>query len=213
MLGIYLAMCSDKIIKGASLIDALINLKGYNTFLVISVMFSMLQIYLGVLESKQNESEKEQIINSILKAACNTLIYPKSTLHIRAIITVCDFKKKIRKTCYAYNIESDPERTATYDLDFGVTGEAISSKIPIAKSLSEDHISTYSDKNGKYVDPDLKCVLAAPIFSAQNKDKVIAVLAFDSYETLQKMKFDTKKSREIAQMWADVLTHIIESPY
>lgn len=209
MLGIYLAIYSDKIINGASLIDAFINLKGYNAFLAISAALSFLQVYLGILERKQNESEKEQIINSILKAACNTLIYPKSSLHIRAIITVCDFKRKIRKTCYAYNIESDPERTATYDLDFGVTGQAISSKIPVAKSLSEDHISTYSGENGKYVDSNLKCVLAAPIFSAHDKDKVVAVLAFDSYETLQKMKFDTKKSREIAQMWADVLTYII----
>ena len=76
--------------------------------------------------------------------------------------------------------------------------------------MPDNHISTYSEQNAKYVDPNLKCVLAAPIFSAYDRSKVIAVLAFDSNETLQKMKFDTKRSREIAQMWADTLTHVIE---
>lgn len=210
MLGIYLAIYSDRIIKGDTLIVAFINLKYFNIFLAVSTILTFLQIYLGFLGKKQDEGEKEQLVNSILQAACNSLIYPNSNLHIRAIITKCDYKNKIRKTCYAYNIESNPERTAIYDLDFGVTGQAILKKIPIAEALPENHVSTYSEENGKYVDPDLKCVLAAPIFSAFDKSHVIAVLAFDSCETLQKMKFDTKKSREIAQMWADALTHIIE---
>lgn len=210
MLGLYLAVYSDRIINGDSLIAALINLKYFNLFLALYAILFLFQVYLGFWERKQNESEKEKLVNSILKAACNTLIYPNSNLHIRAIITMCDYKRKIRKTYYAYNIESNPERTAVYDLDFGVTGQAILKRIPIAEALPENHVNTYSEKNRKYVDPDLKCVLAAPIFSAHDKSQVIAVLAFDSNETLKNMKFDTKKSREIAQMWADVLTHIVE---
>lgn len=209
-LGIYMAMYSDRIIKEDTLISAFFGLKYYNVFLVVSALLFLFQIYLGFLERKQDISEKENLVNSILKAACNTLIYPNNKLHIRAIITICDYKKEMRKTCYSYNIESAPERTATYDLNFGVTGQAVIKKIPIAEELPENHIRTYSERNGKYVDPDLKCILAAPIFSLKDRHNVIAVLAFDSNETLQKMKFNTRKSREIAQMWADVLSHIIE---
>lgn len=210
LLGIYLTVYSDRIIKGDNLVKAFLNSGYSNLLLLFSVILFFSQIYLGILERKQTESETEKLVNSILKAACNTMVYPNTNLHIRAIVTVCDYTKKIRKTCYSYNIESDPERTAIYDLDFGVTGQAIAKKIPIAEALLDNHISTYSEQNAKYVDPDLKCVLAAPIFSAYDRSKVIAVLAFDSDETLQKMKFDTKRSREIAQMWADTLTHVIE---
>lgn len=209
-LGIYLAVYADRIIKGDSLPVAIINLKYYNIFFVISIILFFFQVKLGISEKKQDESEEEKLVNSILKAACNTLVYPNVDLHIRAIVTVCNYRRQLRKTCYAYNIESDPERTAVYDLDFGVTGKAISKKVAVAESVPENYVGEYMERNRKYVDPDLKCVLAAPIFSAHDRRHVIAVLAFDSNETLQKMKFDTRKSREIAQMWADVLTYIIE---
>ena len=83
-------------------------------------------------------------------------------------------------------------------------------KASLSDSVSYDSIITSSPQNAQYVDPDLKCVLAAPIYSLKSRDKVIAVLAFDSIEPLEKIKFNTRKSKEIAQMWADVLSHVIE---
>lgn len=210
ILGIYLAIYADRVIKGETLVQAFINLKYHNISLLIFVALFILQIYLGFIERTQEENETERVVNSILMAACNTLIYPHNNLHIRAIVTVCDYKQKTRTTRYAYNIESAPERTATYDIDFGITGQAVMKKVPVAEALPENHVNTYSDNNGRYVEPELKCVLAAPIFSLQEKNKVIAVLAFDSTEALEKMKFNTRRSREIAQMWADVLSHIIK---
>lgn len=210
ILGVYLAIFSDKIIKGITFINAFFELKYYNIFLLVSIVLFILQICFGILERTQQSNNKEDIINSILKASCNTLVYPNSKLHIRAIITVCDYKNQVRTTRYSYNIESAPERTATYDLYFGVTGKAVKNKASLSDSVSYDSIITSSPQNAQYVDPDLKCVLAAPIYSLKSRDKVIAVLAFDSIEPLEKIKFNTRKSKEIAQMWADVLSHVIE---
>ena len=182
LLGIYLSVYSDKIVNGFSIISAVIELKGYNILLIVSVALFVFQIYFGVLERSKDSDDKEKLVNSILKAACNTLVYPENDLHIRAIITLCDYKKNTRTTAYSYNIEFAPERTATYSIDFGITGQAVLKKIPIAEALPENHISNYSEENRRYVEPDLKCVLAAPIFSLNNRSKVIAVLAFDSIE-------------------------------
>lgn len=209
-LGVYLAVYSDKIINGETPLQAFLVVGRHNILLLIAVLLFAFQIYFGFLERDQESNKKEKLVNSILKASCNTLIYPHSNLHIRSIVTVCDYKKRTRTTRFSYNIESAPERTATYDIDFGTTGQAVLKKIPVAEALPANHISTYSERNGKYVEPDLKCVLAAPIFSLQNRSMVIAVLAFDSTESIEKMKFNTRKSKEIAQMWADVLAHIIK---
>ncbi|MDO4302252.1 MAG: hypothetical protein Q4D26_12820 [Clostridia bacterium] len=208
-LGIYLAIYSDRVIKGSSLIGAFDELKRYNFLLVIVLILFFCQIIVGFWGRKHEAKNKERLINSILKAACNTLVYPRTELHIRAIITICDYKKGKRKTVYSYNIESDPERTAELDIDFGVTGQAIIRKIPVAEELPLNHVATYSVENGRYIAPDLKCVLAAPIFSINHPDQVIGVLAFDSVETLHVMQFDSRKSKEIAQMWADALSHLI----
>lgn len=167
-LGVYLAVYSDRLIKGNSILNAFLALKHYNILLIISILLFSFQVYFGFLEREQESGKKEKLVNSILKASCNSLVYPHSNLHIRSIVTVCDYKKKTRTTRYSYNIESAPERTATYDIDFGTTGQAVLKKIPIAESLPENHISTYSERNSQYVEPDLKCVLAAPIFSLQN---------------------------------------------
>ena len=53
-------------------------------------------------------------------------------------------------------------------------------------------------------------MLAAPIFSNRNREKVVGILAFDSMESIEKMKFDTDKSKEIAQSWADIFTNIVD---
>lgn len=209
ILGVYLALYSNKIVEGDSFISAFYSLGQHNIFIIVFIALFIFQIYIAFLEERKKESDKEKLINDMLKAACNTLVYPNTKLHIRAIITICDYKKKKRKTVYSYNIESDPERTAIYDIDFGVTGDAIKKRIPIGEELPENHVGTYSRENGQYVDPDLKSVLAAPIFSIQKDEIIIGVLAFDSIEPMDKIKFNTRKSKEIAQMWADVLSHLL----
>ena len=52
-----------------------------------------------------------------LKASCNTLVYPNSKLHIRAIITVCDYKNQVRTTRYSYNIRFTDVCTHKYFFD------------------------------------------------------------------------------------------------
>lgn len=207
IVGIYITLYSNELINGNNPIDSLNNPMQYS-LPVVFVLF-LFQMYLGMLERKYTITEKEQIINNILRAACSSLLYPNNDLNIRAVITVCDYKTNKRRTKYCYNVYYTPERTGIYDLDFGVTGEAILKRVSVAKALPKNHMSTYSPENAKYVEPELKCVLAAPIFSLKQPETVVAVLAFDSTESIEKVHFDTRKSREIAQMWADVLANFV----
>jgi len=205
-----LSLIAGKIGDGHSLIESIQEVKNSYIYICILIICLILQIYIEQLMKKYTKKSKEELVNSILKVACDSFIYPHSNYNIRAIITVCDYKRLKRKTAYSYNILTSPEKFAEYDLYFGITGETIKKKIPIAQALSDNHMETYDERTKAYVEPRLKCVLAAPIFSNRDHERVVGVLAFDSMESIEKMKFDTDKSKEIAQSWADIFTNIVE---
>lgn len=209
VLGIYMAVYSDKILKGRTLIQGFFDCRYYNIIFVVSIILVILQIKVGFINKIHELTRKEMLINKMLKSACKTLIYPNVNHNIRSCVTICDYETGKRETRYSYNLEADPERTAVVDIYFGITGDAIKKKIPVAGGLSENHMDEYSPENGRYICPDIRCVLAAPIFSQKNRNNVIGVVAFDSFNTIDEMKFNTHQSKEIAQMWADIISYIL----
>lgn len=209
ILAVYLAIYASFIIDGKSLIEGFLSCKYYNILFGVSIIIFVLQVRVGMINGTYEATRKERLINEILKSACTTLIYPETNHYIRACVTICDYKTGKRATKYSYNLEADPERNAVVDIGFGITGDAIKRKVPVAGGLSENHMKDYSPENGKYICPDIRCVLAAPIFSKKNRSEVIGVIAFDSFETLEEMKFNSHKSKEIAQMWADTITNLL----
>lgn len=209
VLGIYIAIYADKLIKGSTLLQGFFDCGYYNIILGISIIIFTFQIKVGTINRIHEETKKEALINEMLKSACRTLVYPNVNRNIRSCVTICDFKTGKRATKYSYNLEADPERNAVVDIDFGITGDAIKRKVPVAGGLSENHMDEYSPENGRYICPDIRCVLAAPIFSKNNRSEVVGVIAFDSFETIEKMKFDTHQSKEIAQMWADIISDML----
>lgn len=211
LLGIYLSLIANKLELGNSFLESINQIKNTYLYIIFIILCLFAQIYIEQQIKQYDKKEKEELVNSMLKVACDSFVYPHNNYNIRAIITLCDYKRNKRKTIYSYNILASPERFAEYDLFFGVTGEAIKNKVPVAQSLREDHMDEYDEQTRMYVESRLKCVLAAPIFSNRNKEKVIGVLAFDSINDIEKMKFSTDKSKEIAQSWADIFTNIIES--
>jgi hypothetical protein len=208
-LGIYLSLFSTNITQGYEFFKVFELLKTWNFFLLATIGLVFFDIWITNVSKTVQSEEKTALVNKILEMSSRSLVYPHKNRHIRAIVTICNFKKKTRKTTFSYNITASPERTAEYDIHFGVTGEAIIGKTAIAKGLPENHFETYSEKEKKIVEPMLRCVLAAPIFSINNPDKVIGVLAFDSLNELKVAGFDTPASKEIAQSWADILSHMI----
>ena len=210
ILGIYLSLIANKIGEGYSLFASIQKVTNSYIYIFVLIICLILQIYIEQMMKNHSRKSKEELVNSILKVACDSFVYPHSNYNIRAIITVCDYRRSKRKTVYSYNILASPEKFAEYDLYFGITGEALKKKIPIAQALNDDHIETYDEETKNYVEPRLKCVLAAPIFSNRNREKVVGILAFDSMESIEKMKFDTDKSKEIAQSWADIFTNIVD---
>lgn len=210
ILGIYLSFVSESIMSGQGFLSALFAVHNSWIWFVVSLICFACQFGIERLSSKEITTQKTNLINSILEQACKAFVYPHINYHIRAMITVCDLKKGTRKTVYGYNIGISPERFAEYKIDFGVTGKAYKLKRPVAEALPPNHISTYDETHKNYVEERLKCVLAAPIFSAKISDKVIGVLAFDSIESIEKMKFESNESKMLAQGWADIISHIID---
>lgn len=209
VLGIYLSLISTNLSAGYSFFAAICKEKNSWIYLSISAISFICQLWLSQESEKAESSHKSRLINSILEEACRSLVYP-GKLHVRAIVTMCDYKKQKRKTVYGYNIGISPERFAEYDIDFGVTGKAFLLRRPVAESLPNDHITTYDNHHASIVESRLKCVLAAPIFSQKNSEKVIGILAFDSTDTIEKLKFDSDSSKKIAQGWADIISVVLD---
>lgn len=208
--GVYLSIYSNQLIKGKNFFEIIFLLKPYNFWLFLVIFSIIMQIYFAKITDNSKKQKEIELINQILESACKSLIYQEPHKHIRAIVTICDYKIKKRRTVYSYNISANPERTAEYDIFFGVTGKAIYNKIPIAEELPDNHMELYDSNNSKYIAKEVKSILAAPIFSLDVPEKVIGVLSFDSFEKMEVMRFNSSISKELAQSWADILSHLIK---
>lgn len=196
--------------EGLSFSDALKSLGLYNFLPFILLVFIVAQVVLSTRPYRTMTIIQKFLVNKILEAACKSLIHPHETRHIRAIITLVDQSDKsnpIRKTAYTYNAEADPERYGTYPVDFGITGEAFQMKSVIVKELPKKHYEEYDEKTKKNVLPQIRTIMAAPIYS--DNHELIGVLAFDTTLSLSTVKFSTSQARSIAQSWADILGFII----
>jgi len=186
------------------------NLSWKNLLLVLTVALLVFHVHTLNVPKKITKSKQKSLVSSILESASKSLIYPNLDLHIRAIVTVCDNKTNKRVTCYNYNTESDPERVAEFEKEFGVTGEAFTKKSVVLKQLKATHHKDYDTRTQNNVLPQIKTVLAAPILKSNNtEDEPFGILAFDSMQTIQELYWNKREIRTIAQEWADILSEIL----
>ncbi len=210
VVGFYINLLSGGYRDYQRIWTAIQSLGSWNFLVFLAFFLFLFQIYLSYLPYKDIKTLKKRIIEQILEAASRSLIYPNKDMHIRAVITICDYKKNIRRTTYSYNIQADPERTATFPIDFGVTGEALRIRAAVSKSLPRNHILTYPQDVQLVIAPELRCVLAVPIFDPRNPaGNIIGILAFDSFERIKNIEFDKRESKVIAQSWADVISEVL----
>lgn len=196
--------------EGQSFSDALKSLGLYNLLPFILLLLILAQVILSTRPYRTMGKIQRFLVRKILETACKSLIHPHETRHIRAIVTLVDYSDKSnpkRKTAYTYNAEADPERYGIYPVDFGITGEAFRTKSVIVKELPKKHYDTYDEDTKKNVLPQIRTIMAAPIYS--DSDELIGILAFDTTLSLSTVKFDTSHARSIAQSWADILGFII----
>jgi hypothetical protein len=197
-------------IEGVSLFDILKELRWWNLLGMVIILLFCFQIYTSKLSKRFINSNINGIINLILEAACQSLIYPETQNHIRAIITLRIGNSGMRRTKYTYNASSDPERIAEYPNQFGITGEAFRTRSVILRQLPTDHHNTYNQRTKDNVLPKIKTILAAPILDSENSHEMpLGVLAFDSILAIRTLKWNHDEARKIAQEWADVIARII----
>lgn len=215
-IGIYINILTIKIYTNPinKLIEVMWSLGSWNILLIMGFGSIILHIYLLSIPQDTVKRIGSKLIESVLEAACSSLIYHRKDLSIRAIVTLVDKSSRTRTTRFSYNIRPDPERTATFPIEFGVTGEAIINRMVVAKELPEDHMNTYPLKIRRLILPELKCVLAAPIYLPEDREAgPIGVLAFDSTDPISKSNFDSRQAKDVAQAWADIVGTILGQTY
>lgn len=189
-----------------SLIESIMGLKEWNLLLLLTLVCTILQTVLSRMPQRAISAIIDRLIVEILEAACLSIKSDNRDRHIRAIVTLIDRGGKTRTTRYTYGVRPDPERKAKFPVDFGVTGEAIRLGTVIAQELPRDHLTTYPASVRDLILPNLRCVLAAPIYNpSSNSRRMLGVLAFDSTMSMDTMKFNSHGVKDVAQAWADII--------
>jgi len=183
-----------------------------NALIVIAAVATILERRLAAIPGRTLREETDQLITEVLAAACKTFVYPRSSRHIRAIVTLRNGKTGRRCTRYTYNAHQDPERVASYPLAFGVTGQAYKTRSTVVQELQPDHHSGYDERIRDDVLPEICSILASPILaSSDESDEPLGVLAFDSTLHLSEIGFDREEARELAQRWADIVAMLLNA--
>lgn len=211
-LGVYVNLLTGQLldVKKGQYWLAFTKLGWWNGLVIIAVTIIFLQDRLTTASSKALFRMRDQLVQSILAAASQSLVFPHRNRHVRAIVTIYDTKTKQRVTKYQYNSEPDRERVATFPADFGITGEAFTTKSVVSKELPPDHHKLYPPEIQRAVSPDVKTVLAAPILDPDRPEALpLGILAFDSPLPMSSLKFDTTEARKASQEWADIIATLL----
>lgn len=193
-----------------SLLKEMAGLRYWHGCLIIAVALLALQVRLSRISDRRLRVSADDLIGRILEVACKSLVFPRGTRHIRAIVTVRDGDSGQRNTRYWYNTAPDPERTASFPLAFGVAGEAYTTRSVVVRELSPDHVATYQAEIQPSVHPLLKTVMAAPLLASEDRsDEPLGVLAFDSTLSPHSLSFDRPEARDLAQGWADIVARLL----
>lgn len=212
LIGLYISIFGNALrtIPSAGFPE-IFNLLGYwNALLVVGSGSIVLQTYLSTIPRTTLKRIGDNLMKNGLEAACISLTYRQKDMNIRAIVTLVDKSGSTRTTRYSHNVRPDPERTATFPVNFGITGKAFTKRMVVAQDVRPDHMSRYPPEIQPMILPELRCVLAAPIYTTEQREAVpIGVLAFDSTEPLSETKFDTRTAKDVAQAWADLIGDIL----
>lgn len=209
--GLYINLLTSQMVAGNSFWTAVKSLSGWNISLLGIAGLVWFQRYVANLNRQRVINFKDNLIERMLAAAALSLTYPDTNRHIRGIVTVYNPRTNTRHTRYSYNTEGDPEHTVgTFPADFGVTGEAFTTKSVVVKELPPGHHQSMQLELKSSVLPEVNTILAAPILSPFKKDAPpLGVLAFDSILPLASLGVDKREAREIAQRWADIIGYIL----
>ncbi len=186
------------------------EMKIWNILPVIGFIALLLQTYIQLNPRLLYIDSTKRLIESVLEPACRSLSISRKNRTIRVIVTMINKDKKTRTTRFTYNMRPDPERTGTYPIDFGVCGIAILNGNAVMNELPPNHMSTYPPEVRPFILPELKWVLAAPIFLPEKSDAgPIGVLAFDGTEPWSTVELDSRQAKDIVQAWADVIGELL----
>lgn len=206
--GIYVNVATDRIVSRPEThpLHDLWRIGSWNLAIIVAVGLLVLQYRVARHADRRLSVSADELIQDVLAAASQSLIFPHKNKHIRAIVTVRVGDTGQRVTRYAYNTAPDPERVASFPLFFGVTGQAYKTRSVVLHELPADHVSGYEDEVQPLILPDLRTVLAAPLLKSNDlKDEPLGVLAIDSVLPPAKLFFDRPEARQLAQLWADIL--------
>lgn len=127
-----------------------------------------------------NDAGYVTLIESIeknLDALIYSLNITRPNIYYRALISLADFDKNIRRTLCGINIRNDPEAHVGVPLDYGVSGRAFTSGY-----IAYDNVNDNDNKNEAPVWSEVRSIAAVPL--RDFKKTVIATLNIDSTSLL-----------------------------
>lgn len=204
--GVYVNMWTTALASDPSIATCAKTVGRWHIMVLVAALAMFAQYRISSVEDSRYANLAGRLIDEVLAAASRSLVFPRKNRNLRAIVTIADQSHETRTTRYAYHVEPDPERTATFPIYFGITGEAMRDRRVVVQGLEPDHVSGYDPITAPKILPDLRSVLAAPLYSFGDQSReTIGVLAFDSVNTVKELQLDNREMIELAQAWADIV--------
>ena len=208
--GFYVNLLSTSVAENGTFWNAAKDLGKWNMLPAFLLLVLVLDFLLQSRSAMSSSEHTDQIVQEVLAAATQSIVWPNTSRRVRAIVTVREGLTDQRVTMFSYNSNPDPERLARFPMNFGVTGRAIQTRSVVLEELSDNHIDDYPPEIQPLIAADVKTVLAAPLVDPSSRDTpAFGVLAFDSPLAAATLGFNRKGIKDCAQAWADIIAHLL----
>lgn len=191
-----------------------VGLGWFNILLVLAVVGLATQAALvafrGNLERLQHRSEGELLSQLLLETTIRLLERQRPDTIYRALVTVADGRRSVRRTVLGVNIRTDPELTVEVPIDFGISGQAYVTNCMKAGDLTDDTRNKWRD--GRTVDDiwdAVQCVLAYPMLTQDGR--AFGTVNFDSNKTLHIAGLDDRQVQGALGRLAEFVTHLMKA--
>lgn len=206
---IYVNLLTNGFQQG-NIIPAIYSLGWNNIWGMATLLTFLLQIGIASLEEVPIV-DREKSLKILLEAAARSIAYPHDVegLDIRIFCHIADKNiKALRPQAKWTHHYSDDDITAIpysgTGADKFIISKAFNKKRIIAENLPLDHISDYPEELKTQIKPQIRCVLAAPIWGFDNPSSTpLGTISIDSIKPLQETGFDTSDAKDIIKLIAE----------
>lgn len=196
--------------RGIGFGEAFGNLGLWHGLLLLAVALLVLQYRISTHTERFLGTQSDDLIDKILKAAAQSLIFPDTHRNIRGFVKVYEPRGDQLRVRYSHNAYADAERIVSYPASFGVSGQAFTQQHAVFGELAPGHLDQYGPELRAQIHPDIRMVIAAPLMrSVDARTRPLGVLTFDSTLLAHELGMEQPEAKALVQQWADVIAQLL----